>query len=79
MIDISRIVLALWLAKAIADVAPGIEAQLQALGFIGAEPRPWPGLDPVWRDDQIARLRREFRKDYLRVPRPSPSGHGGVP
>lgn len=52
---------------------PALQAQLQALGFIGAEPSPWPGLDPAWRDDQIARLRREFRKDYLRVPRPGPS------
>lgn len=43
---------------------PGLQAQLQARGFIG-EDAPWQPLDPAWRDSQIARLRDEFRKDYV--------------
>jgi capsular polysaccharide biosynthesis protein len=50
---------------------PQLQQKLHALGYIG-EDTPWQPLDPDWRDGQIARLRDEYRKDYI------PLTRGGV-
>lgn len=50
---------------------PQLQQQLQALGYIG-EDAPWQPLDPEWRDGQIARLRDEYRKDYIPLTRGAP-------
>lgn len=50
---------------------PELQVKLQALGYI-AEDAPWQPLDAEWRDGQIARLRDEYRKEYI------PLARGGV-
>ena len=47
---------------------PDLQQKLHALGYIG-EDAPWQPLDPDWRDGQIARLRDEYRKDYIPLTR----------
>ncbi|MEY4982556.1 MAG: hypothetical protein RIR62_822 [Pseudomonadota bacterium] len=47
---------------------PAVQAALVARGYVGAG-KGWPALDPVWRDGQLVRLRAEFGKDYVPLPR----------
>lgn len=59
---------------------PALQLGLQAAGFIGDEGAVWPALDDDWRDTQITRLREEYRKDYIRLPRGGqPVTQGGEP
>lgn len=47
---------------------PAVQAALVAGGYIAAGP-VWPQVDPAWRDAQIEKLRQDFGKEYIALPR----------
>ena len=48
---------------------PALFAALQGGGFLRPRAKPWPALDPAWRDGQIAALQKGLRETYLPIVR----------
>lgn len=47
---------------------PAVQAALVAGGYVAAGP-VWPQIDPDWRAGQVDKLRQDFGKDYIPLPR----------